>query len=265
MGTIIGDDGDDNQIGGAPGATWIACGRIDDTFGIHECFEWFLAPYRFGDSPVHGLPEKSSGRDQQFMGMAAWRAVIMGMRRILTRFRQRVFLWKCPQATRAILVQTLRSPGDYPQVLTTGACDDQNRIVSVSWSYWWGSSRGPAALSIPGAPDFIKPEIVAPGYDIRSAYPGGSYVGGWGGTSMAGPLTAATVALLWSAAPGYRSDIQRTRDLIIDSAYTNPGDAGYWDQTCQGINANVSVPEPCLGMGASGCLWCISIPGRVFR
>ena len=56
MGTMVGDDGAGNQVGGAPGAKWIACGPLNDDAGFHECFEWFLAPYRYGETPAQGVP-----------------------------------------------------------------------------------------------------------------------------------------------------------------------------------------------------------------
>ena len=146
--------------------------------------------------------------------------------------------------------QTLRSPGDYPQVFTTGASDNQDRIVSASWTGWWGSSRGPSHPSIPGAPDFIKPELGAPGYDIRSSVPGNGYEGGWGGTSMAGPHTCAVVALIWSAAPNLIGNIEATRQVLLDGAFTSgPPGPGYWNQVCNGIDANTTIPNHVWGWG----------------
>src|SRR5690606_15813165 len=48
MGTIVGDDGGDNQIGVAPGAQWIAAKGCEDFFCSFEALlsagEWILAP-----------------------------------------------------------------------------------------------------------------------------------------------------------------------------------------------------------------------------
>ena len=74
------------------------------------------------------------------------------------------------------------------------------------------SSRGPAKLT-----NDIKPEITAPGVSILSAYPGGTYEYN-DGTSMAGPHVAGVVALLWSANPDLIGDIERTEQILIDSA-----------------------------------------------
>jgi len=63
----------------------------------------------------------------------------------------------------------------------------------------------------------IKPDIVAPGVDILSSLPGGNY-GSSSGTSMAGPHVAGAVALLWSADPSLIGDIDRTEQLLIQTA-----------------------------------------------
>ncbi|MFP3360772.1 S8 family serine peptidase, partial [Planococcus sp. SIMBA_143] len=55
---------------------------------------------------------------------------------------------------------------------------------------------GSFSLQGPSPYDEIKPEIAAPGVNIRSSVPGGNYEGGWNGTSMAGPRVSAVAALL---------------------------------------------------------------------
>ncbi|HPQ41749.1 MAG TPA: S8 family serine peptidase, partial [bacterium] len=103
--------------------------------------------------------------------------------------------------------QTLRSPGDYDSVYTTGSTRQGGLISDFS-------SRGPSRL-YPASP---KPDICAPGQNIRSSVPGGGYEGGWSGTSMAGPHTAGMVALLWSAQPDLIGDIDQTIYAIEETA-----------------------------------------------
>jgi subtilisin family serine protease len=76
----------------------------------------------------------------------------------------------------------------------------------------------------------MKPDISAPGVDIFSALPGGTY-GYASGTSMAGPHLVGVVALLWSADPSLIGDIDRTEQIIIDTTqpYTGSTSLGCFD------------------------------------
>jgi subtilisin family serine protease len=126
----------------------------------------------------------------------------------------------------------------YPDVLTVGATDETGSVASFS-------SRGPVDVDGSGRP---KPEIVAPGADILSAMPGGTY-GLMDGTSMAGPHVAGVVALMWSAQPRLIGDIERTEQILLQSAQPYEGEpdpcgdgAGPSNQAGHGIlNAYAAV------------------------
>ncbi|MFD3996066.1 carboxypeptidase regulatory-like domain-containing protein [Streptomyces sp. NPDC058548] len=112
---------------------------------------------------------------------------------------------------------TAGSPGAYTNTYASGAFDNNNKIASFS-------SRGP------GVDGTVKPSIAAPGANVRSAAPGGGYTVK-SGTSMASPHTAATVALLWSAAPALHGDIAATEAALNNSA------TDVDDTTCGGTAA----------------------------
>src|SRR6185369_5658942 len=76
------------------------------------------------------------------------------------------------------------------------------------------SSRGPVTAD---GSNRQKPEITAPGVSVRSSIRGNGY-SSFSGTSMATPHTAGAVALLWSARPAYRHQIQQTIDVLSQSA-----------------------------------------------
>jgi subtilisin family serine protease len=81
------------------------------------------------------------------------------------------------------------------------------------------SSRGPVTADGSGR---MKPDIIAPGVDIYSSLPGGTY-GEASGTSMAGPHVVGVVALLWSADPSLIGDIDRTEQILIDTTQSYTG------------------------------------------
>lgn len=83
------------------------------------------------------------------------------------------------------------------------------------------SSKGPAYGTW-----MIKPDIVAPGDDILSCYPGGYYASA-GGTSMASPHVAAAALLVKQAHPEYtpsevKSVLMNTANSLIDPNTNKP-------------------------------------------
>jgi subtilisin family serine protease len=98
-------------------------------------------------------------------------------------------------------------PAIYEEVLSVGAVNAFKQRTSFS-------SMGP--VTVDGS-NRVKPDIMAPGGDVLSAYPGGTYEEA-SGTSMAGPHLAGVVALMWSANPGLVGDIDRTTRILQDTA-----------------------------------------------
>ena len=97
---------------------------------------------------------------------------------------------------------TISSPGMASRVITVGASDIYNN--PTLWS-----SRGPSITGV------VDPDIVAPGEEILSTIPGGSFMVA-SGTSMATPAVAGVLALLLSANPG--TDIDLVRSSILSTA-----------------------------------------------
>ena len=195
MGTMVGDDGGANQIGVAPGAKWIAAdGCCPSDEALIASGEWMLAPTdSAGDNPdVTKRPNVINNSwgtqvpsNDPFMEdvEAAWAASgIWGQ-------------WS--NGNNGPGCATSGSPGSRIINYSAGAYDINNTIASFS-------SRGT------GQDGEIKPNISAPGVNVRSSLPGGSY-GSLSGTSMASPHVAGAVALLWSAAPSLIGDIAAPR------------------------------------------------------
>jgi N-acetylneuraminic acid mutarotase len=202
MGTMAGDDGAGNQIGVAPGVKWIAAnGCCPSDAALIASGEWMLAPTDLnGDNPdttkrpdvINNSWGTTVPSNDPFMEdvIAAWEAAgIFGT-------------WS--NGNSGPSCSTSGAPGSRILTYSVGAYDVNNNIAGFS-------ARGP------GQDGEIKPNIAAPGVNVRSSVPGNGYQA-FNGTSMAAPHLGGTIALLWSAAPGLIGDIPGTRQLLDDTA-----------------------------------------------
>ena len=214
MGTIVGDDGGDNQIGVAPGAQWIGCRNMDQGVGTPatyaECFEFFLAPYPIdGDPMTDGDPSlaphvinnswscpPSEGCDPD------------SLRTIVENVRAAGIGVVVSAGNSGSSCETVNAPpARHDASFTIGATDSSNRIASFS-------SRGPVIADEGNRP---KPDVSAPGVGVRSSVPGGDY-GYKSGTSMAAPHVSGLVALLWSSAPNLIGYVETTEKIVQETA-----------------------------------------------
>ena len=220
MGSLVGGEVDgSNAIGVAPGASWIALkvfndeGEATDEW-IHDGFQWCLAPtdlegHNADPNMAPDIVSNSWGDDNPLddtfhRDLDAWRAAGI------------FSTWAAGNAGPDS--GTIGSPASYGDALAVGAINTQDRVASFS-------SRGPSPWGD------IKPNIVAPGVNIRSSIPGGGYEGNWNGTSMATPQVAGLVALMWQAAD-HALTITSTKHVITNTALDlgTPGadnDTGY--------------------------------------
>jgi bacillopeptidase F len=186
-GTMVGSEPNGaNQIGAAPGAKWIAVKAFTASGGtdvdLLEAGEWILAPK---DAEGNPHPEKAPdvvnnswgggpGLDEWYRPMVqAWRAA-----EIFPEFSAGNTTLFNPGGPGSVA-----TPANYPESFATGATDINNGLASFS-------------LQGPSPYEEIKPDVSAPGVNIRSSVPGSGYEGGWNGTSMAGPHVSAVAALL---------------------------------------------------------------------
>ncbi|MFJ8159667.1 S8 family serine peptidase [Streptomyces sp. NPDC096136] len=220
MGTMVGDDGGANRIGVAPGARWIAAKGCESNScseaSLLAAGQWIVAPTDLaGRNPRPDLAPHIVNNSWGSPAHDDW-------------YRQVVDTWRAAGIFPAFsngnsgpACATSGSPGDYANSYSSGAFGSDGAIASFS-------SRGAG----PGG--IVKPNIAAPGVNVRSSVPGGAYEA-FSGTSMASPHTAATVALLWSAAPALEGDVAQTEALLDGTAQDTA------DAQCGGTPADNNV------------------------
>lgn len=215
MGTMVGDDGGSNQIGMAPGARWIGCRNMNVGVGTPtsyiECFQWFIAPTNLaGQNPD---PAKSPDVINNSWGCPTSEgcsAANFGvMQTVVENVRAAGIFVAVSAGNDGSACSTVNTPAAiYDAAFSVGSTTSSDAASSFS-------SRGP--VTVDGS-NRMKPDIAAPGSNIRSSIPGSSYAGGWSGTSMAGPHVAGLVGLMVSAVPAAAGDVTRLEDLIRQSA-----------------------------------------------
>jgi len=136
---------------------------------------------------------------------------------------------------------TTGSPGNVPSAFGVGATDSLDVIASFS-------SRGPVTWNTPPyVGTYTKPDVSAPGVDIFSSIPGGSWAGDWSGTSMAAPHITGVVALMRQANPSLTVDA--IKQLLSQTA-VDLGDAGMDNNYGWGrVNAFAAVTAALAGVG----------------
>jgi len=227
MGTICGlGQSSGDTIGVAFGAQWISCGVIDrqsiprTVQDALAAFEWVADPDG-NPNTVWDVPDVcsnswglTSGHGYPPCDQTFW-SVLDG----------------CEAAGIFVVfaagnegpgARTLRNPATRATTdiksFSVGALDGNNNNYPIA-SF---SSRGPSDCT-PDGSDTFKPEVSAPGVNVRSSVPGGGYAGGWSGTSMACPHVAGVIALMREANPNLTTD--QIGEILLATA-SDLGDPG---------------------------------------
>lgn len=223
MGSVCGGLPGD-EVGVAPGAYWMAAAPIDRGGGVDqtvadvlESWDWIVDPdgdpntvwdvphtnsNSWGVTTGHGYPPC----DELFWSYvdACEAAGIM------------IIFSAGNEGTGGLRRPSDRATTDY-NVMAVAAVDAN----TAGWPIASFSSRGPTYCT-PDETAAIKPDIAAPGVDVRSSVPGGGY-SYYSGTSMASPHVNGVAALIFEACPDL--SIEEVKEIIYQTAY-DLGDPG---------------------------------------
>ncbi len=215
MGIAVGDDGGANRIGMAPGAQWIGCRNMNVGVGTPatylECFEFFLAPYPVGGTPAQGDPRKAPDVTNNSWTCPPSEGCSWATLQVAVEAQRAAGIMTVVSAgNRGPECSTITEPPSiYAAAYTVGALTTgTDNVASLS-------SRGPVMVDDSNR---RKPDLVAPGIDVRSSIRGGTY-NTMSGTSMAAPHVAGAVALLWSAVPALKNQIAATEHRLNENAF----------------------------------------------
>jgi len=233
LGSILG-----NHTGVAPDAQWIGCVNLARNLGnlpyYLDCMQFMLAPF-----PISGDPftDGDPARGAQVLNNSWGCPEIEGchpdsLRAAVKALAEAGIFIVASAGNDGPLCSSLSDPiAIYDQVFSVGAANEFG-----DWVFF--SSIGPVTADGSGR---VKPDILAPGDLVLSSMPQNSYAE-LSGTSMAGPHVAGVVALMWSANPKLVGDIDRTRQILQETA--RPYDGPLPD--CAGAT---DTPSTAVGYG----------------
>ena len=218
-GTMVGaEPNGSNQVGVAPGAKYLSVRAFTSAGGtdvdLLDAAEWILAPG--GDTTM--APDVVNNSWGGGPGLDEW-------------YRDVVIAWRAAEifpefsAGNTTLFNpggpgSIATPANYPESFATGATDINDNLANFSL-------QGPSPYQ-----GDVKPDITAPGVNIRSTVPGSGYEGGWNGTSMAGPAVSGVVALMIQANASLTIDeleeiLLNTATPLTDGTFPTSPNMGY--------------------------------------
>ena len=230
LGTILGKGG----IGVAPGAQWIGCVNLNRNLGnpalYLDCMQFHLAPFPQNGNPLKdGDPTRAAHVLNNSWGCPTIEGCDPNaLLPAVIALRHAGIFVVVSTGNDGPNCSTVGQPLSlYADVFSVGAVNSKGNIAEFS-------SRGPVTSD---KSNRVKPDISAPGVDVFSSMPKNTYAEN-SGTSMAGPHLVGVVALMWSAQPKLIGDIDRTTQILIQTA-----------KPYKGVVSNCGDPKNTAGYG----------------
>jgi len=256
MGTMVGRDGD-NIVGVAPNAKWIGVRNMERGWGqpstYLEAFEWFLAPTDLnGENPdpnmaPHVINNSWSCPAVEGCDASNWEFMDIAIQNLRN---SGVFVVVSAGNSGNQCGRINAPPSMFDDSFAVGATRVVDTIDGVFIDDIAGySSWGP--VTVDGS-NLLKPDISAPGSNVRSSVPGGGYSRS-SGTSMAGPHVAGVVALIISANLSLAGNIDAIEEIIQLSA-----DPKTKIDTC-GEYFGIEIPNFVFGYGRINALKAVEL------
>lgn len=249
MGTMIGTDGASNQIGVAPGAKWIGCRCMDQGVGTPttytECLQWFIAPTDSNGENADPAKAPDVINNSWTCTDSEGCTDVNVLKTIIENVRASGIVVVAAAGNDGSACSTVQDPpAIYDASTSVGAVNNLDTIASFS-------SRGP--VSSDGS-NRLKPDVSAPGVSVRSAWNSSTstYVLS-SGTSMAAPHVVGTTALILSAHPELRGNVDAIETLLEQSAVglTN-------GENCGGL-PSTQIPNNTFGWGRIDALAAVGL------
>ncbi|MFN0202585.1 MAG: S8 family peptidase [Bacteroidia bacterium] len=221
MGTMVGLSGNE-QIGLAYDAKWVGVRNMERGYGTPttyiEGFEWFIAPTDLNNA--NPLTSKAPDVINNSWGCPPTEGCNPSnfsiMEQVVANTRAAGIVVVVSAGNSGPSCHSIEDPAAmFEASFSVGATNWVDTIANFS-------SRGTVNID---SSNRLKPNISAPGVFIRSCVPGGTYQS-MSGTSMAGPHVAGAVALLLSAAPmlkGNVDSVQHILEMTAKPLYTEEG------------------------------------------
>lgn len=208
------------NTGVAPGAEWIGCVNLARNQGnpafYLDCMQFMLAPFPHGgDAFKDGDASKGAMIINNSWGCPGAEGCDSNvfLPAVDALKKAGIFMSVAAGNTGNYGCGTVMDPpAIYSEVLSAGSVNQQGNISDFS-------SLDSSAVDNPNQQ---KPEILAPGEDVISSYPGGAYSMA-SGTSFAAPHISGVVALMWSANPKLIGNIDQTTKILLETSHGYQG------------------------------------------